>query len=99
MTQFHFLIEATAAAQLAADMQAFPFRGPVHDRIIAELRKPAQNLRDEGDGFAGPHVLCQIELQDHAVVYLWSVDPRYGQASGRPWADALRRGLEDGCRL
>lgn len=102
MSQFHFLIAADAAKQLADDIEAYPHgpqplaARPVHARIVAELRKPPHDREDEGDGFAGPHVLCSVELGDEAVLSLWAVDPDH---EGRPWRDALRRGLDDGARM
>jgi hypothetical protein len=94
--QFHFLIAAEAAKQLAADMEAYPFRGPVHDRIIAELRKPATDREDDGSGFVGPHVLCSVEPRDQAVLQFWTVDPTYAD---RPWVEALKLGLDDGAYM
>jgi hypothetical protein len=91
---FHFLIEAKSATKLADAMQNFQFRGPVHDRIIAELRKEAHDREDDGSGFSGPHVLCSVSGGDRAVLMLWACDPQYeGHAE---WSANLQAGLDDG---
>lgn len=94
---FHFLIAAESAKKLADDLQAFPYRGPVHDRIIAELRKLPEDYEDDGSGFSGPHVLCHIEPRDRVVLDLWAVDPSYG--TDRSWVEDLKKGLADGGNL
>jgi hypothetical protein len=102
MTQFHFLIEAEAAKQLAADIEAYPYgpqplaNRPVHARIVEQLRQTPKDYEDDGSDFVGPHVLCHVSLADKTILDLWMTDPAH---DGRPWRDALQKGLDDGGRL
>lgn len=80
---FVFVLPAEAADALASAMEGFPFRGPVHDRIIEQLRSPG----DHGE------VKCQLSQADNTVLDLWSTHPDYADA---PWQADLADALADG---
>jgi hypothetical protein len=104
---FYFLMPERSAGLLADDMAAFPYRGPVHDRIIAELRKPATRhaepcefLRDDDEECIcspepRPEILCSLDARDEPVLTHWSLDFSYAD---RAWRDDLKAALQDGGR-
>lgn len=75
-----FLLDfpARPARLLADDLEAFPGRGPVHGRIIRELRAPPV------DGF----VLCRVEDRDLLLLHWWAAN-----RPGAPWRIDLAAAL------
>ncbi|MHB8634224.1 MAG: hypothetical protein ACYDBQ_09715 [Thermoplasmatota archaeon] len=74
---FTFWMPADSARMLANDLEAYPVRGPVHERIIAQLRP------DTGDD-----VVCQVESRDEPVLAWWA-----DMHPGAPWQPALTTAL------
>lgn len=90
---FVFLIQAASAEALAQAMAAFEFRGPVHDRIIHQLRGRGNlQVHRENRG----QYLCEVSPADKAVLQLWAVDPQHKPSS---WQADLIAALEDGARF